>query len=100
MVMKYEILENKDKQIVELSGDGHTVWVCNWQGYTIGRFSAKGIDVHAPPDVSDRQCLHCEKGSDPFGKPKRSEWDKFVSSMLEFHGVQLPGPEGFIELKE
>ena len=73
----------------EFTTDGFTVWV-NRNGHCIGRFSSKGIDVHAPPG-SKEHCLDCRPGSNPLQKlPLRSEWDDFRRSMKFHYNVDVP----------
>ncbi len=57
-------------------------------GCCIGRFSKMGVDVHkAGPDqvATGIQCLDCFHGGDP-----RELWDRFVISMRNHHGVEVP----------
>ena len=63
----------------------------------MGRFSAKGIDVHARPGDDIRSCLDCRSGPDPFGLPQRAEWDKFAASMLKHYDIELPDGDRLIE---
>ncbi len=64
----------------QIISDGRTVWInSGTTGVAIGRFSKMGIDVH---NTDGDGCFHCVPG--PCGQ---AEWDRFVFSMKEYHGV-------------
>lgn len=65
---------------VEISSDGATVWVNGPDG-AIGRFGARGIDVHT---VDTSGCLYCTHEL-----TGRSDWDVFAVKMREHHGVDV-----------
>ncbi len=95
--MRERMIKNQDGEVLSLCYDGRTVWV-NTDVHLIGRFSAKGIDVHAPLG-SDKPCLDCRRGSEPWGEPSRAEWEAFAASMLKHHRVVLPKPDGLVRLR-
>jgi hypothetical protein len=69
------------KDDFEILSDGRTVWV-NTPSGCIGRFSAKGVDVHKLPEeqMEGGQCLDCT--TDP-------DWDRFKASMLHYYGIEV-----------
>lgn len=74
---------------VQIDTDGRTVWVNNDRGYCIGRFSAKGIDVHTTGQ--DTHCLYCEVGVAPFAShPDHGQWLVFIAKMKEHYDVDVP----------
>jgi hypothetical protein len=71
----------------EITSDGRAVWINDASGMCIGRFSARGVDVHRGADAQLRgepQCLDCIHDL-PFDE----SWDRFVGSMLKHHGVTV-----------
>jgi len=73
--------------LAEIISDGRTVWVNEASGMCIGRFSARGVDVHRSGDCQLRgesSCLDCVHDL-PFDE----SWDRFVESMLKHHGVSV-----------
>ena len=66
--------------LVEVTYDGHTVWVNDETGYCIGRFSVRlgALDVHSH-NTSGGHCLDCGIGT----------LTDFIASMLKHHGVRL-----------
>lgn len=79
--------EGRDYEIV---GDGATVWVNASDGMCIGRFGARGVDVHrsaAEQASGAPQCLDCIHGLAP-----AEAWARFVESMARHHGVAV-GPD-------
>lgn len=82
---------------VQIQSDGKTVWVNHNTGCMIGRFSARGIDVHhLVKDEPELHCLDCRPGLLPLSPlPRREEWDSFKASMLKHHKVWVP--EGLLE---
>jgi hypothetical protein len=63
-----------------------TTWVNVAEG-CIGRFDIRsGVDVHKKPTPElrhDTECLDCTHGP-------TEDWERFKSSMLQFHGVKVP----------
>lgn len=78
-----------------VESDGKTVWVHSPAGVTVGRFSAKGIDVHALPG-SSHHCLDCRPGVEPWGLPRREEWGAFVESLREHYDIDVSKAEKLI----
>lgn len=79
-------MEGRDYEIV---GDGATVWINASDGMCIGRFGARGVDVHrsaAEQASGAPQCLDCIHGLAP-----AEAWARFVDSMARHHGVAI-GP--------
>lgn len=70
----------------QISSDGRTVWV-NDQHINLGRFSARGIDVHATAAAQvagGGHCLMCRPGP-----ATASDWRDFKDAMLKHHGVRI-----------
>ena len=77
-------------ETLELLTDGDTLWVNDHVGMCIGRFGARGVDVHrsaAEQVAGAPQCLDCIHDLPPV-----EAWDRFVSSMAKHHAVRI-GPE-------
>lgn len=73
--------ELEDRSPVQVTTDGITVWVCDNNGNTIGRFGRMGIDVHS---ADSTRCLYCTH------EPTISkDWDVFVVQMRKHHGVNI-----------
>jgi hypothetical protein len=68
------------ERLQQVISDGRTVWV-DVEGFTVGRFSAFGIDIHTADASGCIDCTHT--------KPDRADWDRFVSGMLEHHEVEV-----------
>lgn len=68
-----------------IDSDGVTVWV-NGVGGLLGRFGARGIDVHRPlEDQGEKgECLYCTHEL-----TSRDDWEIFRSKMKELHGVNV-----------
>jgi len=69
----------------EISSDGRIVWVNSAQGMCIGRFSAKGCDVHKDMEAQMRggsQCLDCRHDL-PFDEM----WGWFKAAMLKHYNI-------------
>ncbi|WP_408902884.1 hypothetical protein [Methylobacterium radiotolerans] len=87
-------------ETLELLTDGHTLWVNDGVGMCIGRFGARGVDIHrsaAEQVAGAPQCLDCIHDL-----PPAEAWDRFVSSMAKHHAVRI-GPEwkpAFVTLAE
>lgn len=82
--MKLEIIVGNTQMLT----DGKTIWVNDNTGCCIGRFSARGVDVHntgANQMKLDKQCLDCFHEGSP-----TALWERFRSSMLTHHGVEIP----------
>lgn len=60
--------------------DGRTVWV-DVGGFTVGRFSAFGIDIHTADSSGCIDCTHT--------RPDRMDWDRFTIGMLAHHDVEV-----------
>jgi hypothetical protein len=72
---------------VEIISDGRTVWINESAGMCIGRFSARGIDIHQGAAAQLRgepQCLDCAHGL-PFDEA----WERFKTSIHHHHGVVI-----------
>jgi hypothetical protein len=72
---------------IQVSWDGRTVWVCDQEGATIGRYnSVAGIDIHGTfaAQVDGHLCLDCRPVGEGAG------WPAFVDGMARHHGVQIP----------
>jgi hypothetical protein len=77
-------IEGRDYEVV---ADGATVWVNASDGMCIGRFGARGVDVHrsaAEQAAGAPQCLDCIHGLAP-----AEAWSRFVESMARHHGVAI-----------
>lgn len=64
----------------QVVSDGRTVWV-DAGGYTVGRFSAFGIDIHTAEADGCIDCTH--------ERPDLAGWRRFVDGMLEHHGIEV-----------
>lgn len=67
---------------------GHrAVWVNAATGECIGRFGIFGVDVHRTASEQHLgKCLDCTHG-----RVTASDWQRFVTSMLHYHGVDIAG---------
>lgn len=92
---RFYLTRDGNGRIVEVSSDGWTIWANNWRGYLVGRFSAKGIDVHNHCG-SGGHCLDCRPGEAPFGKPSKQEYESFAESMLKHHQIEMPDGDDLI----
>jgi hypothetical protein len=82
--------EQRRDEVVEVVTDGATLWVNGPDGMCIGRFGARGVDVHrtaAEQLAGAPQCLDCIHDLPPL-----EAWNRFVRSMAEHHAVEI-GPE-------
>jgi hypothetical protein len=61
--------------------DGVTVWVDTVAGFTVGRFSRFGIDVHTADASGCIDCTHT--------KPGPREWVRFQNGMAAHHGIDV-----------
>lgn len=71
----------------EIESDGRVVWVNSDSGECVGRFSAKGVDVHRSIEDQMRgesQCLDC-----CHGLPFDEMWARFLASMRQFYAVEI-----------
>lgn len=70
---------------IEIQIGHRAIWVNAPTGECIGRFGIMGIDVHRPMNEQHLgQCLDCIHA-----RVTRSDWDRFVTSMLRYHGADL-----------
>ncbi len=87
-------------ETLELLTDGHTLWVNDGVGMCIGRFGARGVDIHrsaAEQVAGAPQCLDCIHDLPPV-----EAWNRFVASMAKHHAVRI-GPDwkpAFVTLAE
>lgn len=68
------------EDLSQVRSDGRTVWV-DMNGFTVGRFSAFGIDIHTADSSGCIDCTH--------EQPDASGWTRFVTGMREHHGVEV-----------
>lgn len=83
-----DVLPGHDGRIFEVVTDGRTVWVNADDGMSVGRFSKRGVDVHADAQTqmeTGRQCLACVHDL-----PPPEAWDVFVGELAEHYGIALP----------
>jgi hypothetical protein len=74
--------------LVQILWDGRMVWVNDLSGCCIGRFSARGVDVHrSGPEQMETglECLDCVQDLVP-----TQAWKRFRTSMEVHHGVRVP----------
>lgn len=75
-------------ELFEIHADGKTVWVNGSDGMCIGRFSGKGVDIHADAETQireGRQCLDCIHDL-----PHPEAWEAFRAGLQRHYGVDLP----------
>jgi len=69
-----------DRSLVR--SDGRTVWV-DVDGYTVGRFSQFGIDLHTADSSGCIDCTH--------ERPDIQGWFRFVNGILDNYRVEIDG---------
>lgn len=70
-----------------ISNDGR-VWVVDFHGHCVGRFSPHGVDVHHDWFRQVHGERYIRRSAT---KPSLSDWNQFVVDMLEHHGVMVSG---------
>jgi hypothetical protein len=64
--------------VAGVESDGRTVWV-HLDGFTVGRFSSFGIDLHTADASGCIDCTH--------EKPMIRDWFRFQSGVLRHYGI-------------
>jgi hypothetical protein len=72
----------------EILTDGKTVWINDYDGICLGRFSSLGVDVHG---TSEQQMAgtHCEDCFKRNPATPDADWIRFVESMKRIHGIDI-----------
>lgn len=77
-----------DRDAVQVSADGKTVWVHAADGSTVGRFSVRfGVDIHRTATEQLKgasECLHCTHQP-----ASEDDWTLFVELMQRHHGIAV-----------